>query len=143
MRSGAGVDWTGAVDCIGGAKPMKCCLAILSPLFAQNEGGGGFFGGAIDPILLMLVIFTLFYLLLIRPERRKRQETDRMLDSLKKNDRVLTIGGIYGVVVNVAKGAEDVTIRVDDGNNTRLRILRSAISRVIGTEEGEEKKESA
>lgn len=116
---------------------------LLSPLVGQqNGGGGGFFGGPFDPLMLMLIIGTLFYFLLIRPERRKRQETDRMLENLKKNDRVVTIGGIVGVVVNVAKGAEDVTIRVDEGNNTRLTVLRSAISRVIGTEEGEKKKEA-
>lgn len=116
-------------------------------LLAQNEGagkggGGGLLGGPMDPLILMLVIGTMFYFLLIRPERRKRREADRMLDSLKKNDKVVTIGGIHGVVVNVAKGSEDVTIRVDDSNNTRLRILRSAISRVIGTEGSEEKKEA-
>ena len=119
-------------------------IAQSLPLLAQNkDGGGGFLGGPFDPLVLMLVIGTLFYLLLIRPERRKRQDTDRMLENLKKNDRVVTVGGIYGVVVNVAKGSEDVTIRVDDGNNTRLRVLRTAVSRVIGTEDGDEKKETS
>ena len=112
-------------------------------LLAQGEGkaGGGFFGGPMDPIILMGVIGIMFYFLLIRPERRKRQEMDRMLDGLKKNDKVITIGGIYGVVVNASKGADDVTIRVDDGNNTRVRVLRSAINRVVGTEDSAEKKE--
>jgi preprotein translocase subunit YajC len=54
-----------------------------------------------------------------------------MLENLKKNDRVITVGGIYGVVVNVAKGSEDITIRVDDGNNTRLRVVRSAQPRTF------------
>jgi preprotein translocase subunit YajC len=111
-------------------------------LVAQNDKGGGLIGGPFDPLLLMLVIGTLFYFLMIRPEQRRRKETDRMLENLKKNDEVLTTGGIYGTVVNVAKGNDVVTIRVDDGDNTRLRILRSAILRVIGTE-GEEKKEAS
>jgi preprotein translocase subunit YajC len=124
---------------------MTWVAPTLAPLLAQKEGGGGGGGflGGFDPLVMMLVIGILFYFLMIRPERRKRQETDRMLETLKKNDRVVTIGGIHGVVVNVAKGSEDVTIRVDDNNNTRLRILRSAVSRVSGTEEGEEKKEAS
>jgi preprotein translocase subunit YajC len=115
--------------------------STLASLIAQNEGGGGGFLGGFDPLVMMVVIGILFYFLMIRPERRKRQETDRMLESLKKNDRVVTIGGIFGVVVNVAK--DEVTIRVDENNNTRLRILRSAISRVSGADEGEEKKDTS
>ena len=64
-----------------------------------------------------------------------------MLEALQKNDRVVTIGGIYGVVVNAAKGTEDVMIRVDESSNTKLRVLRSAISRVVRAEDGDEKKD--
>jgi len=79
----------------------------------------------------LVIIGALFYFMLVRPERRKRAELSSMLDNLKKNDRVVTIGGIYGTVVNVQKGSEDVSIKVDEGSNTKLRILRSSISRVI------------
>jgi preprotein translocase subunit YajC len=118
---------------------MTWYVQAVTPIFAQQNDGGGFLGGAYDPFVLMIVIGTLFYLLMIRPERQKRREMDRMLENLKKNDKVVTTAGIYGVVVNVAKGSEDVTIRVDDGNNTRLRILRSAVLRIVGTEDGDEK----
>ncbi len=97
----------------------------------------------LGPWFPFIVIGVLFYFLLIRPERRKRSETAQMLDNLKKNDHVVTIGGIYGVVLNAQQGSEDVVIRVDEGNNTKLRVLRSAISRVISAAEGEEKKESS
>ncbi len=80
-----------------------------------------------------------FYLLLIRPERQKRAEVTKMLNNLKKNDRVVTAGGIIGVVVNVTPNSEEVTIRVDEGTNTRLRVLRSAISRVQSVEESDDK----
>jgi len=84
--------------------------------------------------LPFIVIGILFYFLLIQPERRKRAEMASMLDSLKKNDRVVTIGGIVGVVVNVEKGSDEVVIRVDENNNTRLNVLRSAVSRVLSDE---------
>lgn len=83
------------------------------------------------PWLPFIIIGILFYFLLIQPERRKRAEMSTLLDNLKKNDRVVTIGGIIGVIVNVEKGAEEVVIRVDENNNTRLNVLRSSISRVL------------
>ena len=79
----------------------------------------------------LVVIGVLFYFMLIRPERRKRAEMTRMLDNIKKNDRIVTAGGIYGTVVNVQKGSEDITIKVDESNNTKLRVLRSSVSRII------------
>lgn len=88
----------------------------------------------------MIVIGVMFYLLLIRPERQKRAQMNRMLENLKKNDHVVTVGGIYGVVVNAPKGSEDITIRVDD--NTRLRILRSAVARVTSSGQDEDKKDA-
>lgn len=86
------------------------------------------------PWIPFAIIGIMFYFLLIRPERKKRQDLTNLLDSLKKNDRIVTIGGIHGVVVNVAKDSDEVTIRVDEGTNTKLRVSRSAISRVIGDE---------
>jgi preprotein translocase subunit YajC len=55
-----------------------------------------------------------------------------MIGQLKENDRVVTVGGIYGIVTNVHREADEVTIRVDDKNNTRIRVTLGAISRVLG-----------
>ena len=111
-------------------------------LLAQGDGGGG--GGRsfpFDMLLPFVAIFFLFYFLMIRPERRKRAEMSVMLENLKKNDRVVTIGGIHGVVVNVQKGSNDVTIRVDESRDTKLRVSRSAISRVLSDEDVGDKKD--
>ena len=86
---------------------------------------------SLSPFILIAV---LFYLLMIRPERRKRAELTAMLNNLKKNDRVVTIGGIYGTVVNVQKDLDEVTIKVDENTNTKLRMQRAAIARVIASE---------
>jgi preprotein translocase subunit YajC len=85
----------------------------------------------LSPFILIAV---LFYLLMIRPERRKRAELTAMLSNLKKNDRVVTIGGIYGTVVNVQKDLDEVTIKVDESTNTKLRMQRAAIARVIASD---------
>jgi preprotein translocase subunit YajC len=108
-------------------------------LLAEADGGGGRGAFPFDMLLPFVAIFFLFYFLMIRPERRKRAEMSLMLENLKKNDRVVTIGGIHGVVVNVQKGSNDVTIRVDE--NTRLRVLRTAISRVLSDEDVDDKKD--
>jgi preprotein translocase subunit YajC len=96
-------------------------------LLAQ-QGGQGSILTMVMPILL---IGMLFYVLMIVPEKKKRNEIARMQEGLKKNDRVATIGGILGVVVNAQSGSEKVTLRVDEANNTRIEVLRGSISRVL------------
>jgi len=87
----------------------------------------------------VILIGVLFYLMLIRPEHRKRAELKTMLESIKKNDQVVTIGGLKGSIVNVQKDSDEVTIKVDETNNTKLRVLRSAIARVISDDQKDEK----
>lgn len=111
-----------------------------SVLWAQGAGGAGAGGSMWAQLLPFAAIAVLFWLLLIRPESKKRAEHGRMLENLKKNDRVVTIGGLIGTVVNVQKGAEDVVLRIDE--NTRVHVLRSAIARVIAASASEDSKES-
>ncbi len=103
------------------------------------NGGGGLFGG-FGMWLPLVVIFLLFYVLLIRPQRRKQADLAAMLGNLKKNDRVVTIGGIFGTIVNVQKDSEEVTVRVDD--DMRLRMLRSSIARVVSDKDPGDKQAS-
>jgi preprotein translocase subunit YajC len=79
----------------------------------------------------LVAVAVLFYFMLIRPQRREQNSRQAMLQALKKNDRVVTIGGIIGTVVNISDG-DEITLRVDD--NTRLRFMRSAIQRVLTAE---------
>ena len=112
-------------------------LELLAPVLAQEDaGGGGLTSSVWFQLWPFLIIGVLFYFMLIAPERRKRKEMESLLANIKKNDQVVTIGGICGTVVNASPGSTFVTIRVDDGNNTRLKVLRSAISRVGLPEEG-------
>jgi len=114
-------------------------------LFAQDgaaPASGGLPGFLLNPLNMFVIIGILFYFMMIRPERKKRRAAVQMLEELKKNDRVVTIGGICGTIVNVQKDAEEVTIRIDETNNIRVRILRSAISRVIADKGGAEKEVS-
>jgi preprotein translocase subunit YajC len=85
----------------------------------------------------IFVIFILFYFMLLRPQKRKEQEFREMVRNVKENDRVVTIGGIHGVVTNVQRDAERVTIRVDEATGAKLRINMSAIARVLTGEDDE------
>jgi preprotein translocase subunit YajC len=86
-------------------------------------------------VVPMLVIFALFYFMMIRPQKRQQKELRDMVHTVKENDRVVTIGGIYGVVTNVQRDAERVTIRVDEATGTKIKVGMSAISRVLSAED--------
>jgi len=85
-------------------------------------------------LLPWLAIGFLFYYLLIRPQRQEQTRRQAMLAAVKKNDRIITTGGIYGVVANVHTEADKVTIKVDETTNTKLDISLGAIARVLGDE---------
>lgn len=120
---------------------LELFTSLSQPVLAQaqQQGEGGLLQSLFSsPILPFALIGLVFYLMLMRPEQRKRKQQEQLLANLKKNDRVITIGGIAGTIVNASPGSTFVTLRVDDANNTRLRILRSAISRVGEPDGGED-----
>jgi len=88
------------------------------------EGGGG--AGGIMTFLPFVAIIAIFYFLIIRPQNKKQKETKKMLEALKKGDRVVTIGGIHGVIQNVRDST--VVVKVDDG--IKIEFSRSAVSSV-------------
>jgi preprotein translocase subunit YajC len=93
-------------------------------------------------MLLMSVVGIMFLYMFIvqRPAMKREQETrETLLKNLKKNDRIVTSGGIYGVVTNVQLDADEITIRVDETTNTKLKITRSAVGNVLsGDSDGKE-----
>lgn len=106
-------------------------------LLAQNAPAAGAPaspGAALWTMTPFLAIGILFYLLLILPERKKARELEEVLKNLKKNDRVVTSGGILGTVVIAAKDSNEVVLRVDESNNTRIHVLRGSIVRVLASE---------
>jgi preprotein translocase subunit YajC len=91
-------------------------------------------GGMAGMLLPIIAIFFLFYFILLRPQKREQARRQAMLDGIKKNDHVLTAGGIYGIVVNVHREAKEVTIKVDEATNTKLRMTLGSIAHVLGEE---------
>lgn len=95
------------------------------------EGGGGLFGGLGFFLPAMLVVMVLYVMLMTRPQAKENAKTSESLANLKKNDRVVTAGGIVGTVVNNRPDAEYLTIRIDDTTNTRMQILKQSVVRVL------------
>lgn len=95
---------------------------------------------AMDPLWQLLIplipVGLLWWFLLIRPQRLEQAKRNDLLKQLKKNDRVVTIGGIIGTVANLSSDGTEVTLKVDD--NTRIRMLRSSIQTVLTDETKEE-----
>jgi preprotein translocase subunit YajC len=85
--------------------------------------------GFLFPLAMMAVVF---YFLLIRPQSRDKKRRAEMIKAIKKNDRVVTIGGIVGTVVSVKD--DDITLKVDESSNTKITFTRSAIQRVTSGE---------
>jgi len=105
-------------------------------------GGNGIFDALFGNMMFPLMItLLLMYFLLMRPEQRKKKDMEQLLANLKDNDHVVTIGGICGVVVGTAKSS--VILRVDDKNGTKIKVLRSAISRVGSPDEAAEEEAKA
>lgn len=102
-------------------------LAIM-PLLAQGEASSADLLRTFMPLIL-IVFFG--YFLLWMPEKKKRDETRQMLENLKENDRVVTAGGIHGVVTNIRRDNDMVTVRVDESTGAKIRLGKSAILQVV------------
>ncbi len=114
-------------------------LGNLPLLIGSMEGIGGAAQGGTSGILTMLLPFGLiilvFYFLIIRPQSKKQKETKSMLSSLRKNDRVATIGGVRGTVTAVKE--DTVILKVND--SIKMEFSKSAISNVIERKESTKK----
>ena len=93
---------------------------------AGQQGGGGFSG-----IFMMLVIFGIFYFILIRPQQKKMKDHKKMVENLKKGDKIITQGGMYGTVTNT--GEHKLTVEIADG--VKVKIARGAVGTVLTEEE--------
>ena len=101
-------------------------MNFIPLLEGAAQGGFGSFGFLIP----MLLVFVIFYFLLIRPQKKEQQKTERMISQLQKGDKIITIGGIHGVVSSTKE--KTIIIKVDD--NCKIEINRSAVGAVLKDE---------
>jgi preprotein translocase subunit YajC len=96
-----------------------------APPGTQAQPGGGF-----GPIIwLILLMFIGLMLINSMSGRRQRKEREKMITAIKRNDRVQTVGGVIGTVVELTDS--EMVLRVDETSNTRIRFARSAVQQVL------------
>ena len=103
---------------------------FVSPAYAQAAGGAG--GGGFEAFLPLILIFIVFYFLLIRPQQKKMKAHKAMLGAIRRGDKVVTGGGIFGTVTKVLDDY-DVTVEIADG--VKVRVQRSLVSAVMSKTE--------
>ena len=106
---------------------MNELSAYLPIVFAQDSNGGSFW----SMFIYLAPMVPIFYFMFIRPQQQAEQKRRSMIDTLKKNDKVLTTGGMYATVVSVDAGQDKVVLRVDDDRGVKLAFTRASIARVI------------
>lgn len=108
-------------------------------LFAQAPAEAANPLSMLGPLAPVLLLGIAFYFMIYLPQSRERKALEDKLSSMKKNDEVITSGGIVATVVQASTDSKYVTVRIDDNNNTKIKILRSAIVHVGAAEEEEDK----
>ncbi len=94
-------------------------IVLMAP---TQQGGQSNMWSSLIPLLLIMVVF---YFFLIRPQMKRQKELKNFRESLKKGDHIITAGGIYGKINNIA----DNVITIDAGNNVLLKVDKSAVLR--------------
>ncbi len=100
----------------------------ISTAYAQDAASGGT-AGIVMQLLPLILIFVVFYFLLIRPQQKKMKEHREMLTQIKRNDRVVTAGGIVATITKVKDGSDELEAEI--APNVRVTIVRGTITSVI------------
>lgn len=114
-----------------GAPQTKTGAEGSPPKTTDEKPPGGLFSGSwLMPVMMILV---LMYFILFRPQRKQEKKRRAMLGTMEKNNRVVTIGGIHGIIYSV--GDTDVVLKIDERNDIRIRVSKSHIGRVVADED--------
>ena len=103
---------------------------FISPAYAQAAGETATSGGIASFLSLapLFLVFIVFYFLMIRPQQKRMKALQASVAAVKKNDSVVTAGGIIGRVTRV----EDTIVEVEIAPNTRIRVVKATIAEVTG-----------
>ncbi len=97
-------------------------LVFIGGCAPVPEGGEGGFDWTI--IIFLLLIFGVFYFLLIRPQRKRQKQHDELVQELQRGDKVVTAGGIYGIIESISD--ESVVLKIESG--TTIRVAKGSVA---------------
>ena len=97
-----------------------------APQGGAGQGGPASIIGSLVPLVL---IFVVFYFLLIRPQQKRAKEHKTMIDNLKKGDKIVTSGGLYGIIESV--GSNTVTVKI--GENVKVKLGKAYVASLRAT----------
>ena len=114
-------------------------FAYAAPGGSTSSGGGSApaGGGAMGLLIWLLVLFLMFYFLLILPQRKRERDFKRMISALKRGDRIVTVGGIVGKVIDIRKD----TVKIKVANTTELEVTKRSIASILAPKVAEKEKE--
>ena len=95
-------------------------------LFAMSPQGGDGGGSLVSTLIMFGAIFLIFYFMIIRPQQKKAKERNKLLSNLEKGDKIITSGGVHGIIA----GLDEKTVLVQVSDNLKMKIERSAITTV-------------
>jgi preprotein translocase subunit YajC len=102
-------------------------MHFLAYAMGQGGSGGGGQGGSLGAFIPLILMFVIFYFLLIRPQQKKAKMHKQMLSAIKKGDRVVSSGGLQGVVT----GITDDVVTVEIAPKVRVKISRGSVSGIL------------
>ena len=107
-------------------------LIFFAEAAAPAGGGGG--GDMMFFFIMMPAILILIWIFMMNPHKKQEEQRRKLLASLEKNDRVMTVGGLIGTVHNIDKEQNEVVLKVDDSNNTKIRFHLTAVNAIFPKE---------
>lgn len=123
-------------------KYLLIALSLLLPVasYAQAEVPAAAKGPGMESLFVQLaIIFGIFYFLLIRPQSKKMKAQQALIASLKKGDKVVTQGGIFGTIVKAKDGEK--TVEIEIAKDVEITVLRSSVQEILNLTEKKEEKE--
>ncbi len=101
---------------------------MISTAYAMGQAGGaGGQAGGLAGFLPIIILFAIFYFLLIRPQQKKAKDHKDMITNLKKGNRIITSGGIYGTILNL----DETTIGLEIAEKVKIKITRGNVAALV------------
>jgi preprotein translocase subunit YajC len=103
-------------------------MDLIFAMSPSPDGGGG---SMMSTVIMFGAIFVIFYFMIIRPQQKRAKEREKMLSNIQKGDRVVTSGGLHGVIA----GLDEKTVLLQVNENNKMKFERSAIASIISSKE--------